>query len=217
MFYPGVGSAVYVTRITLAIDSVTIVLADDAHGDICTGTARGTDTAVTLTDLYGRDVGMLIVDATYLAALGKPPAVLEFAPDALPLAAACVVPQPQLVVGGIADAWANLVTGNVWLVGERGVVLAVDAGTNTITVHIIGDRRAEQAACVDKGGTYVQPRFVKRITVLYEGVAEGVAEPNPLTGGITIVPNSLTSADSVLRINNPAPSTLEISAIGNIV
>lgn len=208
----------YISRITINFNTTTIEIKDD-NGLIGTATITNNNasTPVAIIDPYSRQVGVLLGNFDQLRSISPSIKVLTFNPEALPFVPSVITPQPQVGVRSLVDKNNEIVTSDVWLVGEDGVVLTVDG--NTITVHISADPLYRLKACTSEIAGYVVPRPLKTLTVNGH-----VVTPDD-TGNINfVVGDTLTNfnngsgmpfvMDNLLRIT-PASSGLQFSIIGN--
>ena len=148
--YPiGGGSRFYISKITKVADVVTFTLSDEtaelatASYDISAIPASG---ELVFTDSYGRPAGMLLSASQYLAIFGAmSQGTYEFDIDATEFAATVTIPQPDVGVRGVVTDDGDVLTGELWLVGENGVVLREEDGA--IRVDVVGDPFANRALC----------------------------------------------------------------------
>jgi hypothetical protein len=113
------------------------------------------------------------------------------------------VPLPQVGVRGILLDGGELFAGDVWLVGEGGVVLSKDGGA--IRVDIVGDSQAQKRLC-EQLNAYSPPWFLRTINSI---------APSKY-GGFTLISGLGESSDSALRIE-PADNGLELVLAGSSI
>lgn len=148
--YPiGGGDRFYISKIVKAADVVTFTLSN-ATAELATAsydvTAVPANGELVFADLYGRPAGMLLAAVQYLAIFGAmSQGTYTFDIDETEFAAVVATPQPDAGVRGIITDDGDILTGEVWLVGENGVVLREEDGA--IRVDIIGDPFASRALC----------------------------------------------------------------------
>lgn len=151
--YPvGGGARLHISKITKVASTVTFTLADEttelatAAYDVASPPANG---ELIFTDKYGRPAGMLLSAADRLSVFGAMgQGTYEFTVEQTEFAATVAVPQPNYGVRGIITDEGEILTGDVWLVGERGVVLHEEDGA--IRVDIVGDPFASRAVCAEE-------------------------------------------------------------------
>ena len=163
--YPiGGNERLYLSRITRDGDDITLGISAEGLGELATATfsvASPPDNGeLAFSDAYGRPAGILLSTPTALAALGA----LDQGTQAMMLAqtrfaATVVIPQPDVGVRGILTEEGDFLAGDVWLVGEDGVVLREEDGA--IRVDFIGEPYASRELCQDEepqeGGETVEP------------------------------------------------------------
>lgn len=127
---------------------------------------------VPLYDVYGRPAGILVSTAERLGALdgiyGE--GEVEFEREQTEFAASVVVPMPSPGVRGILLDDGNVLSGDIWLVGEDGVVLRLD--DSKIRVDVIGDPYVQDKDCEEEGAPLPQfcgLRSINQITPNDEG------------------------------------------------
>ena len=157
------GAGLAITKLISANGIVTIWL-----GDSTTSTLASTviqpglfATRLGFTDTTGRPIGMAVVDPEAIAALRAwPNGTHTFPAGSAEFVASCVMPYPnpnveQLLVNGQA------LSGDVWLVGDQGVVLSVNSDSS-VRVDVVGDPYFLRVAA-NAGAGFTTPRFVKTI------------------------------------------------------
>ena len=153
-------------------------------------------------DTMGRQAGIMVVDPVSLSflqswSLGAHTfrANAEFVPSV-------VTPMPAGYVTSLKDANGNYISGDVWLVGDNGVVLRSEG--DQIRVDIVGDplfKRREY----DDPDMFPTPRFIKTINNY---------EPDDY-GDFKIVVGDYQARDTILRIYpDPSLPGLRIELMG---
>jgi hypothetical protein len=120
-----------------------------------------------LMDPFGRPAGLLLANPILLAAsqvwsIGThafPAGTAEFV-------ASCVIPTPEIGVRGFLTADGDLLTGDVWWVGENGVVVRDDEGV--VRIDVVGDPLFARRLCYPLG-LFATPRFVRTINGIPPG------------------------------------------------
>jgi hypothetical protein len=158
--------------------------------------------AVRLADAYGRPAGLLLADPVLLAASQAwAPGRHAFPAGMAEFAASCVVPTPEVGVRGFLTAAGDLLTGDVWWVGERGVV--VRAEDDAIRVDVVGDPLFSRRLCFPLG-LFVTPRFVRTINHI---------PPGP-DGDFRLIVGNHDAPDTILRIYPLSATELAVEAVG---
>lgn len=157
---------------------------------------------VHLQDAHGRPAGVLLSDPTLLAASQAWPAGLHaFPTGSAEFVASCVIPTPEVGVRGFLTADGDLLTGDVWWVGERGVVVRKDG--DAIRVDIVGDPLFARRLCFPLG-LFATPRFVRTINHIPPGPG----------GDFQIVVGDHDAPDTILRIYPISATELAVEAVG---
>jgi hypothetical protein len=156
--YPIGGTAgLYLGKISVDGSELTFHIYDLA-GELATGVFDlGSPPAeVALYDAYGRPAGILVSDTERLGALAGiyGEGEIEFEQDQTEFAASVAVPLPDPGVRGVLLDDGNVLSGDIWLVGEDGVVLRMD-GTQ-IRMDVIGDPYVQDKDCENEGSPLPQ-------------------------------------------------------------
>lgn len=203
--YPvGGGPRQYLSRVVAATREVTLYTADPTRADLSSVTFDPLDPPddLYLEDAYGRPAGVLVSEANRLASFQAwPRGETRFLPGATEFCASCVVPVPDVGVRGVLLDDGTLLTGDVWLVGEDGVVLRTEGGE--IRVDVVGDPLFRRRLC-QPTNLFTTPRFVKTVN--------GV--PPDARGEFQLTVGRRLAADTVLRIFPDGAGGLTISAAG---
>lgn len=206
--YPVVGNDVgmRLTKIVVADTEVTLVIGNSTN----TWSASGTfdkitpPTMIELVDTYSRPAGVLICDATELAIFQVWPLGSHlFAATAAAFVAAVTFPVPATGVRGLMTPDQNLFTGDVWLVGDDGVVIRA-ADDNTVRIDIVGDPLFVRRVCGTEADLFETPKFLQTIN----------GEEADEYGNYTILVTNDQAADTVLRVFAQSDSSLRIEVEG---
>ena len=152
--YPiGGGPRLYISEVKREVDVVTLTLRSEASEDLATTSFQiaspPSNGVLAFTDQYDRPAGVLVSTALELAIFGAiDQGTYTFTIGQTELAAAVIVPMPDAGVRGIITADGDIVAGDVWLVGENGVVLREEDGA--LRIDIVGDAFAKRAICTDE-------------------------------------------------------------------
>ena len=203
--YPiGVGERCGVSAITVSNRLVVIWVGDIRESRLASGRFDPLlpPSTIPLEDAYGRPAGMLLADPLLLAASQAwPSGTHTFATGMAEFVASCVVPTPEVGVRGFLTEDGDLLTGDVWWVGERGVVVRKDG--DTVRIDEVGDPLFARRLCFPLG-LFLTPRFVKTIN----GIPPGPG------GDFQIIVGDHLALDTVLRIYPRGPGELVIEAVG---
>jgi len=152
--YPvGAAVGVYLTKITVEGKEVLFTVGDPVNGELASGSydALSALNEVALYDSYDRPAGVLVSDSEKLRALANqlPQGETLFEAGSTEFVASVVIPLPYVGVRGFLLDDGNVVSGDVWFVGEDGVVLSYENGA--IRVDVIGDPYALIKECEVQG------------------------------------------------------------------
>lgn len=110
---------VYVSAINFPDNRLEV---SDSTGVIAFASLKNEDLELSLTDSYGRNIGVIVVTESFYDLGGK----LEFRAHALPFSPAAVLPQRQNCVRGIKLPDGTLLTGDVTIIGIDGIEVSLD-------------------------------------------------------------------------------------------
>ena len=153
--YPvGGNEELYLNRITREESTITFAIAATGPGEIATASYDVTDIPETgelaFHDAYGRPAGMLLSTETALEAFsGLNSGTHEFILEQTRFATAVVVPQPEIGVRGFILEDGETLFGDVWIVGEDGVVVRRD-DDGSLRIDIVGDPFTARKLCEDE-------------------------------------------------------------------
>ena len=138
----------YISSIVIANQLVTINISDAANLDVARASfapkpIQAPETgALELLDNYSRPAGTLVIDRERLTVFaGWAEGTYTFGPAATEFAATTVIPAQEPGVRGLLKPDDSLLTGDVWLIGDGGVVLRYvgeKQGAHVIRVDIVG-------------------------------------------------------------------------------
>lgn len=171
--YPIGGTVgLYLGKISVSESEVTFHIYD-LTGELATGgfDLDSPPAEVALYDVYGRPAGILVSDAERLGALNGiyGEGEVEFEQDQTEFAASVAVPLPDPGVRGILLDDGNVLSGDIWLVGEDGIVLRMDG--SSIRVDVIGDPYVQDKDCEDEGSPLPQLCGLKSINQIAPNAA----------------------------------------------
>lgn len=207
----GGGAGLYLTQIVITSDAVTLAVGDTAKKLRATTTYPTNNPpengVLEFVDEYGRPAGMLLAQRLKLLEVSAWPAGTHtFVASATPFVASVVIPAREPGVRGVLTADAELLVGDLWLIGDRGVQLRQD-GEGVIRIDIIGEPLFLRALCADKD-KFSPKRFVKTINGC----------PPDEYGNFILTASGHGAADTILRIYpNGNGNGLVIDAVGKKV
>ncbi len=226
-FYPvGGRERMYISKVIVTHQTCTLQLGDAGTQLLATGTfdfatlaaaADDEDVVVEFFDVVGRPAGIILSDKLRLSIFQTwGVGTHVFLLGTTELVASVCMPTPQLGVTGIQTPDGTLMAGEVWLVGEDGVVLSHSTETvagedyEVIRVDVVGDPLFRRRLC--SAPIFFQtPQFITGIRFRYACV-DFVVQPNE-RGDLPISVASNEAADTVLRVR-PVPGGLVIEAAG---
>lgn len=202
--YPiGGGPRQFISSITKSATLITFTISDDTQ-DLATASfdeaAIPDNGEVAVYDTYGRPAGVLVSTETALRSFGSIDAgEYTFLVTETAFAATVIIPQPSLGVRGVLLPSGDVLTGDVWVVGEDGIVVR-DDGDGALRIDAIGDPFAEQKLCTEEETADVQLRPPYCPVKTINGI-----EPDE-QGNIMLVTGSNQSLTNLLRIRPKADS-----------
>lgn len=196
----------YLSAVVVAADEVTLVFGDAGTSARASGKFSRTDPPpeVALYDTAGRPAGVLVSEPARLAAFrGWAEGAHKFDARSAPLVASVCRPVPDSGVTGFS-AGGVAVSGEVWLVGEDGVVLStspaddpVSGPVTAVRVDVAGDPLYRRRLC-DAGDVFAAPRFVTSIRVV-SGPQVFYLRPDEF-GDVKLTSHGGAASDTVLRV-----------------
>ena len=129
----------------------------------------------------------------------------EFELEQTEFVSSVVIPANEPGVRAIQPATKQFLTGDIWLIGDQGVVLRQD-GDNVIRVDIVGVPLFNRFLCDSAQTGFTNKQFLK--TINHCGPDE--------FGGFTFTAHNNDVSDAVLRIY-PNNDTIVIDTVGRSV
>jgi hypothetical protein len=170
-------------------------------------------TTLALADAAGRPAGMLLCDPTALSvAQAWPLGSFPFATGAAEFVASCCVPVPADHVQGFVLEDGTAVSGEVWLVGEEGVVLTADAD-GRIRVDVTGEPLHARLLCGGQGA-FEPPPAIRHVRVT-GGPHSSLVAPDAY-GNFDMQAGTSLRPDPVLRLAS-LNGAIVLGAIGGLV
>ena len=153
--YPvGGNETLYLNRVAREESTITFAIFATGPGELATASYDVTDIPesgeLAFYDSYGRPAGMLLSSRTALEAFsGLNSGTYEFIAAETQFAPAVIVPQPEAGVRGFVLPDGETLFGDVWIVGEDGVVVRRDED-GSLRIDLIGDPFAARKLCEDE-------------------------------------------------------------------
>jgi len=207
----------HISRIEITASEILLTIAG-ANFELSKGTAALTSSQMELFDKYNRPAGLIVFGQTG-EATNLPTGVYTFPAEAMPFTASCIVPLLDERLEGIVLDDGSFFSGDIWMIGRRGVVLEVltPPTGDEIHVHAVGDPLYRRRICTDENQPYVATPSLRKVKfVLLDTANEEVDLVPDRYGNSVLTTGSSEAADNVLRID-PIDNGLKFSAIGNIV
>jgi hypothetical protein len=212
--YPiGDATGLFVTSVTVGFQTVTVTVGTEVAPALGTGTFDAIDPPdeVALVDTLGRPAGVLVSEGLRLGLFRSwGVGTHEFLPDETPFCGSCVFPTPEPGLRGITLETGELFIGDVWLIGDDGVVLRASEETRTagdgtsrrvqvIRVDVVGDPLFRRRLC-QPNNLFETPRFLREIRFVGPNM-DFVCGPDDAGNVRLAVTNDLVS-DTILRLNS---------------
>jgi hypothetical protein len=205
----------YVSAIIVAPQKITIQIGDEkttvvAETSFSPNPAQTPiDGVLSLTDSYGRPAGMLLATNDRLALFaGWDVGTYTFAIEATEFVAAVCIPAQEAGVRGIIAPDGSLVTGDLWLIGDGGVVIRYvgqQNGYEIIRVDVVGVPLFKRFLCIPFD-RFEPKNFLKTINDC----------PPDEYGNFTITATGFEVEDTVLRVTHK-DGIIFIDAVGRKV
>ena len=227
--YPvGGGARLRLSAVTVTSTTVTLTIGDQADAALASGTfaANAPPAALALVDSHDRAAGLLLAATDFGLFASWGVGAYAFTAAQTEFAATCCLPQPAAGVRGIQLEDGTLLTGDVWLVGDDGVVLsaaevsAPDPQTQVATtyqvirVDVIGDPLFRRRLCGEQTDLFATPQFLKTLTLRDSGQTL-VLTPG-LNGGVTLGVNNALANDAAMRVRTTEEG-VKIEMVGTVL
>lgn len=199
----------YISAIAVSASEIVITIGDENNKN--RATARWTPASppengvLDVLDSYGRPAGMLLSTPLQLSRFAAWPARTHtFALASTEFVNTVLIPAKEPGVRGLLSENGTLLTGDVWLVGDRGIVVRQD-GEGIIRIDIIGSPLFLRELCDDLN-KFTPKTYIKTIN--------GCTADE--YGNFTLTATGHDAADTVLRIY-PSDGNLKIDVLGKKV
>lgn len=198
--------AVHLSRIDVAVRSVTLSVSSQNGRQ--TATAQFDPTVppdeLPVYDAAGRASGLLVSEAARLSRFSAwLPGTYTFTPAATTFVAGVVIPVPDTGVRGIVTDTGQILTGDVWLAGDNGIVFREEDGD--MRMDVVGDPLFLRRLC-DPLDLFRVPRFVRTINGC----------PPDRFGNYNLTVGEQQNPQTILRIYATRDG-LTIEAVGQLV
>lgn len=180
----GAQEGLYLSRISVDVDNVTIWVGDPIVAQLAYGTFTRAEPPDELrfVDNYGRPAGLLVSESIRMALFSSWPAGdHDFLPTQTQFVARCCHALPMVGVRGFELDDGSILTGDVWLVGDDGVVLSCDSvdeegacgeevtATTAVRVDIVGDSLFRRKLC-SAPDFFETPHYLQTVTFCAPGL-----------------------------------------------
>jgi len=209
--YPvGGDESLYLSSVVKDGSEITIYVGTSTTQSLASGTydSASPSAQITMEDTYGRPAGLLLTSEQLMLPLtGWADGTYSFSQEQTQFCASVVVPTSARGVRSLSGSrTGSKYSGDVWLVGGRGVTLEVDnsdPAEPVITVHSVGEPLYKRATCEETG--FSRPCLLKTINSI----------PADEFGNFILGVCGVDANQSVFRIE-PVTSGLQIRTIGRI-
>lgn len=224
--YPvGAGGRLFLSAVVLTHQTAALTLATPDQPQIATATFSLTapPDQVVFSDAAGRPAGVLISESQRLALFQSwGVGTHEFSVEQTEFCPSVVFPTPEVGVRGFVLETGEVFVGDVWIVGDDGVVVRLEetdvpdddgCGVRRVKVvrlDVVGDPLFRRRLCSPRD-LFHTPRFVKTLRVV---APNGTVDcpPGP-AGNVLLVTNGHLAADTILRIRTTGEA-IDVSAVG---
>lgn len=154
----------HISQIDISPRLVVLYVSDNSRRVLATASfdPLATDVfTIRLVDGYGRDAGILVSEPERLHVFAAWPVGTHLFPIGnADFVASCCIPTPEIGVRGILTADGDLLTGDIFMIGDNGIVITEDDGA--IRIDAVGDPLFVRKAC-EPLGKFNTPRFLRTI------------------------------------------------------
>lgn len=205
----------YISEVTIEPQKITLSVSDTTNRVVATSTFAPNpiqappNGVLPLVDLLGRPAGSLVSSADKLTLFaGWGIGTYQFSLAATEFVASVVIPAQEPGVRGVLPPTKELMTGDIWLIGDAGVVLrheGVQDGKNIIRVDIVGVPLFKRFACLPFD-RFEAKTFIRTINDC----------PPDEFGNFILTASSHEAEDTVLRVSQEQ-GTLKFETVGRKV
>lgn len=211
----GAGTRIYLSAVIVAQQKITIQIGDETTENVAQTSFNPAPTQFLTTDVlplidsYGRPAGALVADTKKLVLfsswdIGR----YEFSPPATEFVASVCIPAQEPGVRGVLTGNDELITDDLWLIGDGGVVIRYEGeqgGYQIIRVDIVGVPLFSRFMCIPFE-RFTPKNFVRTINDC----------PADEYGNFTFTATGFEAEDTVLRVSN-RDGIIFIDAVGRKV
>jgi len=225
--YPiGGGVIMHLSKAVIDHQEVQLFIGDDVNDELASATFDlvSPPDVLELVDAYDRPAGIIVSESVRLGVFQTwGTGTHVFNSDQTAFVPSVCIPTPEIGVRGVLLDDGSVLSGDVWLVGDDGVVLRVEdvevpaegctgdtVTQRVIRVDIVGDPLFRRRLC-ETSDLFATPRYIKQIT-FQDGEQTYVATPDS-KGDLKITINNDLAADTVLR-TRPTQEGLLFEAMG---
>ncbi len=225
--YPIGGSVgMYISKIEVTSSQVVIYISDSVKQDIATATypINQSQTYVRFVDAHSRPAGIAVTDSVRLGALSAlGVGEHEFTSEQTRFCATVCMPTPEIGVRGVVLDDGSVISGEIWMVGENGVVLSNEVHTtqqtcaapsedqSVIRLDVVGDPLFLRKLC-DPNELFATPKFLTTIKIKNESYEFDYVPDE--RGYIYIQGNDSLATKAALRINTSSDGKIELAVAG---
>lgn len=220
LFPVGGVEGLYLSSVEVTFEEVILTIGDRIEKSRCSARFPlvSPPDEIVLEDAYGRPAGLLISEAPRLGLFqGWETGVHAFEPAQTRFAATVCLPTPEDGLRGILLEDGTLLTGDVWLVGDDGVVLreeevslAGPGAYRVVRVDVVGDPLYRRRLC-EPGSLFDTPSFITGLRVEHPGGSFTCAPDG--RGNLQITHGDGLVDDPALRVRT-TPTGVRIEVVG---
>lgn len=222
LFPIGGRDGLYLSSVEVTHDAVTLWVGDVGSKTLASGTFSlvAPPSSLALLDEEGRPAGLLVSEAERLGVFQSwEVGTHVFKPEQTQFVASVCFPTPAPGVRGVLLDDGTLLTGDVWLVGDDGVVIREDdtralvcaTEARVIRVDVVGDPLYRRRLCEPGAGLFTTPRFVRSVRVVHQDGTFTVTPDG--TGDLKVAAHNDLADDTALRVRTIAEGVV-IEAVG---
>ena len=225
--YPiGAGNGLHLAQVDINHEQVLLIIKDEHNNLAATGKLPLVNAPddILLTDSYGRPAGIIVSESERLGIFQSWGVGAHVFTGAMTEFCATVCfPTPEIGVRGIMLDDGSIFTGDVWLVGDDGVVFRPEQVTlpatcgkeartvKVIRMDVVGDPLFRRRLC-QPNDLFATPRLVKAVRVIGSN-GEFTCGPDA-HGDIKLAVGNDLAQDTILRVTTAAEG-LTVSTVGS--
>lgn len=224
--YPvGSSGVMHLSKISVSQDVATLWIGDAATETLCYGEVSlvQPDDLVTLFDAYDRPAGVLVSESLRLAVFqGWTQGEHLFDSDAAEFVPRVCHSRPEVGLTGILLDDGSLMTGDIWIVGDDGIIVREDEvevrdGCDTVTrrvirIDVVGDPLFKRRLCASED-LFTVPKFIQSI-IFRRGCDDFEVTPDE-NGNINVMIGTNLAEDNVMRLRTFSGRGITFEAAGD--